>query len=113
MIFVLSAYPIGKLADKVGAKWIVVGGHALLMLWYLVMLHVPKMVGVGGTLVVMGFFYAATDGVLMAQAALLLPESSSHIRIGSVGRADGVGAHGFLNTVWCSMAMARRCCEWC
>ena len=91
LIFVLSAYPIGKLADKVGAKWIVVGGHALLMLWYLVMLHVPKMVGVGGTLVVMGFFYAATDGVLMAQAALLLPESVRTSGLALLGALMGLG----------------------
>ena len=91
LIFVLAAYPVGRLADKVGAKWIVVGGHALLVLWYLVMLHVPKLVGVGGTLLVMGFFYAATDGVLMAQAALLLPESVRTSGLALLGALMGLG----------------------
>ena len=91
LIFVLLAYPVGKLADRVGAKWIVIGGHALVVLWYLVMLHVPKMVGVGGTLLVMGFFYAATDGVLMAQAALLLPESVRTTGLALLGALMGLG----------------------
>lgn len=91
LIFVLSAYPVGRLADKVGAKWIVVGAHAILVLWYLLMLHVPKMVGVAGTLLVMGLFYAATDGVLMAQAALLLPESVRTTGLALLGGLIGLG----------------------
>lgn len=91
LVFVVFAYPVGKLADKVGAKWIVIGGHALLVLWYLLMLHVPKAVGVAGTLLVMGFFYAATDGVLMAQAALLLPTPVRTTGLALLGALIGFG----------------------
>ncbi len=90
LIFVLAAYPFGKLADRVGAKWLVVAGHALLMIWYLSLQFLPPLVGIAGTLLVMGCFYAATDGVLMAQAAKLLPSEVCTTGMALLGAVVGL-----------------------
>ena len=90
LVFVLAAYPFGKLADRVGAKWLVVAGHALLMIWYLSLQFLPTLVGIAGTLLVMGCFYAATDGVLMAQAAKLLPSEVCTTGMALLGAVVGL-----------------------
>ncbi|WP_433684556.1 MFS transporter [Nocardia sp. CA-119907] len=74
--YLLLATPLGLLADKIGRLKVVLGGYAALVLVYL-LLFGPF----GGTALVLvvlalyGLFYAATDGVLMALAGPVLPES--------------------------------------
>ncbi|WP_063038637.1 MFS transporter [Nocardia pseudovaccinii] len=74
--YLLLATPLGVLADKVGRLKVVLGGYTALVLVYL-LLFGPF----GGTalllvvLALYGLFYAATDGVLMALAGPVLPES--------------------------------------
>ena len=73
-IFMLTAVPVGRLADRLGRAWVFLAGHALLLVVYASLL-VPG----GGTLrvmlalVLLGVYYAATDGVLMALAGSALP----------------------------------------
>ncbi|MFX0576294.1 MFS transporter [Nocardia nepalensis] len=74
--YLLLATPLGLLADKIGRLKVVLGGYTALVLVYL-LLFGPF----GGTallvvvLALYGLFYAATDGVLMALAGPVLPES--------------------------------------
>jgi len=74
VVFLLAAAPLGRLADRVGRWPVFLAGHLLLLGVYLLLL-VPA----GGTAVVVavlvlhGLFYAATDGVLMAIGAALVP----------------------------------------
>ncbi len=74
LIYMLLALPVGRLADRVGRGWVFVGGYALLLLVYLSLLLPPM-----GTpalfvyLALLGAYYAATDGVLMALASAVLP----------------------------------------
>lgn len=74
VVFLLAAAPLGGLADRVGRWPVFLAGHLLLLGVYLLLL-VPA----GGTAVVVavlvlhGLFYAATDGVLMAIGAALVP----------------------------------------
>ncbi|MFD9568561.1 MFS transporter [Streptomyces sp. NPDC059982] len=73
--FFLLALPLGRLADRVGRRRVFLGGHLALLLVYGLLLA-------GGThpalpyavLLLHGGFYAATDGVLMAEAAGAVPE---------------------------------------
>lgn len=76
LVYLLLAVPIGRLADRVGRARVFLGGYALLIGVYVVLLN-PGMgaVGVVGAVVLFGTFYAATDGVLMAMASAVLPES--------------------------------------
>jgi len=76
-IFMLTAVPVGRLADRVGRARVFLAGHALLLVVYLSLL-LPG--GAGGwlqvvlALVLLGLYYAATDGVLMALAGAALPQ---------------------------------------
>ncbi len=78
LVYLLLATPIGVLADRVGRLPIVLCGYSALIGVYLLLfgpVHgLPLLVIV---LSLYGFFYAATDGVLMALAGPVLPE---HLR---------------------------------
>ncbi|MFD5145541.1 MFS transporter [Streptomyces sp. NPDC058401] len=74
-VFLLAAVPVGRLADRLGRHRVFLGGH-LLLLGACLLLLAPVPPGpplVFGVLGLLGLFYAATDGVLMAAAGPLLP----------------------------------------
>ncbi|MBC2902442.1 MFS transporter [Streptomyces cupreus] len=78
LTYLLLAIPIGALADRIGRLPIVLAGYAALCAVYLLLfgpLHGWPLLAVA--LALYGFFYAATDGVLMALAGPVLPE---HLR---------------------------------
>jgi len=73
-VFMLLAVPAGRLADRIGRARVFLGGYALLLLVY-VSLLVPWTASwqIAVDLILLGAYYAATDGVLMALASALLP----------------------------------------
>ncbi|MEU9232454.1 MFS transporter [Streptomyces subrutilus] len=74
-VFLLAALPAGRAADRLGRRRVFLGGHVLLLGACLLLLS-PVPAGpplVLGVLGLLGLFYAATDGVLMAAAGPLLP----------------------------------------
>jgi MFS family permease len=75
-VFMLLAVPAGRLADRFGRARVFLGGYALLLVVYGSLL-VPWTGGatwpVVVDLILLGAYYAATDGVLMALAGALLP----------------------------------------
>jgi MFS family permease len=76
--YMLLAVPTGRLADRIGRGRVFLGGYGLLLLAYLSLL-LPGL-GLPGALVliaILGGYYAASDGVLMALASAVLPE---HLR---------------------------------
>lgn len=74
--FLLLAVPFGRLADRVGRARVFVVGHVAMILVYVGMLHGPNnWVFILPVLALHGIYYAATDGVLMAYAAPLIPAS--------------------------------------
>jgi predicted MFS family arabinose efflux permease len=80
-VFLTLAIPAGRLADHYGRQWIFLGGYVLLLGAYLVLLlPAPGFVSVTACLVLLGAYYAATDGVLMALAGATLP--ASHVGSG-------------------------------
>ncbi|MFC8435721.1 MFS transporter [Streptomyces sp. NPDC057253] len=72
--FLLLAVPMGALADRIGRRRLFLAGHGVLLLGYGLVLSpwhgVPAVVAV---LVLHGTFYAATDGVLAAATASVVP----------------------------------------
>ena len=75
LIFMLLAVPVGRLADRIGRGRVFVGGYALLLAVYAALLLPwlgPAQVVV--YLGLLGAYYAATDGVLMALGSAVLPE---------------------------------------
>lgn len=77
LAYLTLAIPLGRLADRVGRARVFVGGHVALLAGYLVVTG-----PVGGlattvvALVLLGTFYAATDGVLPALVSRLVPDEA-------------------------------------
>jgi MFS family permease len=73
--FMLLAIPMGRIADRYGRGRVLLGGYALLFCVYAALL-----LPIGGwplvvlALALLGGYYAATDGVLMALGATVVPE---------------------------------------
>jgi MFS family permease len=74
--YLIFAIPVGRLADRAGRGATLLGGHAVLAVAYLLALQQGTgLAGIIGCLLLLGVFYAATDGVLMALASgLCSPE---------------------------------------
>ncbi|WP_396230904.1 MFS transporter, partial [Frankia sp. EI5c] len=73
-VYLALALPLGYLADLVGRQRVFVGGYLALSGVYLVLCRSEP--GVGGlvaVLVLLGAYYAATDGMLAAAASALVP----------------------------------------
>ncbi|MGW0663619.1 MFS transporter [Streptodolium elevatio] len=105
--FLLLAVPVGLVADRVGRLRVFLAGHIFLLLCYVVLLTpVPRGLLIVLPLVLLGVFYAATDGVLMAVAAPLAPKrlrggSLALVQTGqAAGRAIGAVAFGAAWTAW-------------
>ncbi|MFG3281695.1 MFS transporter [Streptomyces sp. NPDC048111] len=82
--YLLLAVPAGRVADRVGRRLPFLYGHvALLGVYALLLIPAggPALLLVLPVLALLGVFYAATDGVLMALASPALPEG---------GRAGGL-----------------------
>lgn len=76
LTFMLLAAPMGRLADRVGRGRVLLAGYGLLLTVYALLLTPlggwPLLVA---TLGLLGTYYAATDGVLMAMGSAVVPES--------------------------------------
>lgn len=82
--YLLLAVPVGRIADRVGRRLPFLYGHLALLGAYLALLAPadgPGPVLLVTVLALLGVFYAATDGVLMALAGSALPAD---------GRASGL-----------------------
>jgi MFS family permease len=77
-IFMVLAVPMGRLADRYGRATVFVVGYALLLAVYALLL-LPAFGGAQLVLylLLVGAYYAATDGVLMALASAVIP---AHLR---------------------------------
>jgi MFS family permease len=103
LAYMALAIPVGQLADRIGRVPVLLAGHALLLFVYAALL-LPSL-GYGGlcaALVLLGAYFAATDGVTVALAGALLPERLQASGIGmlttfvSVGRLLSSLAFGAL-----------------
>jgi MFS family permease len=75
LVYMLLAIPVGRIADRLGRWRVFVGGYVLLLPVYgSLLLPVVGMAVLPVYLLLVGCYYAATDGVLMALASTMLPE---------------------------------------
>jgi len=75
IVFLATAAPLGRVADRFGRGRVWVAGHAVLAVVYAVLLLMPTSVaGVMVVLALLGIFYGATDGVLPALASGVIPK---------------------------------------
>ena len=94
IVFLLAAVPCGRLADRIGALRVFVGGEALLVGAFLAV--GSRATGLGivlAMLILLGGYYASTDGVLMALISPLIPDE---LRTSGLGVVIGAVAIGHL-----------------
>ncbi|GGS21624.1 MULTISPECIES: MFS transporter [Actinokineospora] len=90
LTFLVLATPLGRLSDRVGRWRVFFAGHVVLLAVYLLLLGpFDGLALVIVTVALHGVFYAATDGVLMAHGATLVPERlrASGLSIVQTGQA--------------------------
>ncbi|MFE7560764.1 MFS transporter, partial [Kitasatospora sp. NPDC057500] len=97
--YLLLAVPAGRLADRAGRRTPFLLGHGALLAAYLTLLAPLGWPSAVLVLVLLGVFYAATDGVLMALAGPVLPAGgrAGGLAVLQTGQALArlVGAAGF------------------
>ncbi|MCZ4494713.1 MAG: transporter [Conexibacter sp.] len=105
--YMLLAVPAGRLADRFGRGRVFLAGYALLLGVYLAVLS-----PLGGWLLLvvalglLGAYYAATDGVLMALGSTVVPEEVRGSGLALLGTATSIArlvasvAFGALWTLW-------------
>lgn len=92
--YLFLAVPFGRIADRFGRLRVFLAGHALLILAYALAAGAGSgVIGVVACLACLGAYYAATDGVLAAATASLVPE---HLRGSGIALAQTVVAGGRL-----------------
>jgi MFS family permease len=73
--YLLLAVPLGRLSDRIGRAPVFIGGHFVLIGCYAVLrVSGPGLATKALILGLLGTYYAATDGVLMAMASTVIPE---------------------------------------
>jgi predicted MFS family arabinose efflux permease len=103
-IYMGLALPMGLLADRIGRTRVFIGSYLLLLLVYSALLlpsRGPAEVAV--YLVMLGAFYAGTDGVLMALASARLPEdlrTSGMALLMTVSNLARLGASIVFGWLW-------------
>lgn len=72
--YMLLAVPMGRLADRIGRGRVLLGGYVLLAAVYAVLLTPGAgLIALAAVLGLLGAYYAATDGVLMALGSSVTP----------------------------------------
>ncbi|WP_328945242.1 MFS transporter [Streptomyces sp. NBC_00250] len=103
-VYLLLAVPVGRLADRTGRRGPLLYGHGALLLAYgLLLAPLPDPVVLLGVLLLLGVFYAATDGVLMALAGPFLTEGRQASGLAVVQTAQALarlGAAVAFGAVW-------------
>jgi MFS family permease len=88
----LLSIPAGRLADRTSRSRVFLGGYAVLVVLYVLLLLADR-VSTGeliGCLVLFGLYYAATEGILMALASVVIPPAHRTSGLAIVGTAIGL-----------------------
>lgn len=91
LAYMSLAIPFGRLADRVGRTKVFIGGHVALLAAYVAAAAPGTWLLTIGVLILLGAFYAATDGVLAAMAGSMVPAQARASAIGTVQTAVAAG----------------------
>ncbi|MFE0511647.1 MFS transporter [Streptomyces sp. NPDC058964] len=90
-VFLLLAVPAGALADRIGRRTVFLAGHAGLLTAYALLLWAPDTSALPCLVLALhGTFYAATDGVLPAALAGIVPEQLRASGLALVGTSQAL-----------------------
>jgi MFS family permease len=91
VLYMLLAAPLGRVADRVGRGKVFIGGYVLLLAVYcLLMVPSAGTIGLIAVLGLLGTYYAATDGVLMAMGSMHVPEALRGSGLALLGTAVSI-----------------------
>jgi MFS family permease len=94
--YALFSIPAGLCADRFGRGSIFLGGYAVLGVVYLLLLFMPT-IGLPaqvGCLLLLGLYYAGTEGVLMAMASAAVPPEARASGLAVLATAIAMGKMG-------------------
>jgi MFS family permease len=105
--YLLLAIPLGRLADRIGRVRVFLGGHVMAVLGYVALWLLPPGPGlVAAVLALVGVYYAATDGVLPALTAPIVPVAVRASGIAGVQTVMAVGggiSAALFGAVWAQL----------
>jgi MFS family permease len=91
VLYMLLAAPLGRLADKVGRGRVLISGYILLLAVYCILLAPSAgAVSLIAVLALLGTYYAATDGVLMAMGSMHIPDTLRGSGLALLGTATSI-----------------------
>jgi MFS family permease len=110
--YMVFAIPAGRLADRTSRPAVFVAGYLMLIVLY-TLLYFQEHIGTGvliAALALLGLYYAATEGILMALASAVIPPERRTAGIAIV--ATGVGAGKLVSSItfgalWQSIGIAK------
>jgi MFS family permease len=94
LAFVIFSIPLGRLADKIGTRFVIAMGFTLAALVYFAMANDTSVIGLAVLFVVLGIYSAATDGMERTLAAKLLPPEILATGQGFLNMAIGFSSLG-------------------
>lgn len=91
--YMLFSIPVGRLADRDKRSVVFLGGYAILLLLYGIMFSLRHLnyATLVGCLTLLGLYYAATEGILMALVSAIIPAQQRTLGIAIVATAVGLG----------------------
>jgi MFS family permease len=91
LLYMLLAAPLGRIADRFGRGRVLIGGYVVLLAVYcILMLPSAGYASLLLVLALLGTYYAATDGVLMAMGSEHIPEALRGSGLALLGTATSV-----------------------
>lgn len=90
-VYLLTAIPVGNLADRIGRPTVFALGYIFLLVAYLGVGMVGETAGLAICVVGLGLYYTATDGVLSALTAPLLPQHLRSTGLSIVQATQAIG----------------------
>jgi len=90
--YMLLSIPAGRLADRTSRSRVFLGGYAVLVILYILLLFVDRVstIELIGCLILFGLYYAGTEGILMALVSVVIPPTHRTSGIAIVGTAIGL-----------------------
>jgi MFS family permease len=97
--YMLLSIPVGRLADRAGRARVFLAGYAVLILLYAMLFQMDRIstAALIGCLILLGLYYATTEGILMALASAAIPAERRTSGIAIV--ATGVGLAKLVSSI--------------
>jgi MFS family permease len=91
LTYALFSYPLGRLSDKIGRKWIIVFGYLIYGLVYIFYAFVKNIYLIFALFAIYGLYMAFTEGIEKALVSDISPDEYKGSLIGLHATLVGIG----------------------